>query len=166
MTRWKGESIMMLGANSRRYKFFWQGCNKGTAGFGVFIVEIWIDSVVRVYERIMYVKLLIRNQIVNIGFGTRNAEGDMILEFGDAVGRVVCNIFLKKEDSKLITYQSGDNRSMIDNLMVRKTYLKLLNEEILPTYNNTNKTEGTSRRSLASQAQPTLYLEDHTWSIQ
>ena len=27
----------------------------------------------------------------------------------------------KKEDSKLITYQSGDNRSMIHYLMVRKT---------------------------------------------
>ena len=31
-TRWKGESAKMLGANGRRYKFFWQGCNKG-AGF-------------------------------------------------------------------------------------------------------------------------------------
>ena len=56
-----------------------------------------------------------------VGFGTRNAEGERILEFGDAVGMVVCNTFFKKEDSKLITYQSGDNRSMIDYLMVRKT---------------------------------------------
>ena len=54
-------------------------------------------------------------------FGTRNAEGESILEFGDAVDMVVCNIFFKKEDSKLITYQSRDNRSMIDYLMVRKT---------------------------------------------
>ena len=28
-TRCKGESVRMLGANGRRYKFFWQGCNKG-----------------------------------------------------------------------------------------------------------------------------------------
>ena len=56
-----------------------------------------------------------------MGFGTRNAEGERILEFGDAVGMVVCNTFFKKEDSKLITYPSGDNRSMIDYLMVRKT---------------------------------------------
>ena len=49
-----------------------------------------------------------------MGFGTRNAEGERILEFCDAVGMVVCNTFFKKEDSKLITYQSGDNRSMID----------------------------------------------------
>ena len=33
----------------------------------------------------------------------------------------MCKRFFKKEDSKLITYQSGDNRSMIDYLMVRKT---------------------------------------------
>ena len=68
-TKWKGESARMLGANGRRYKFFWQGCNNGTAGVGVFIAEIWIDSVVnvvRVNERIMYVKLVIGKQIVNI----------------------------------------------------------------------------------------------------
>ena len=58
----------MLGANGR-YKFFWQGCNKGTAGGGVFIAEKLIDSVidvVRVNERTMYVKLVIVKQIVNI----------------------------------------------------------------------------------------------------
>ena len=38
-TRWKGGSARMLGANGRSYKFFWQGCNKGTAGVGVFMVE-------------------------------------------------------------------------------------------------------------------------------
>ena len=68
-TRWRGESARMLGANGKRYKFFWQGCNKGTAGVGVFIAERWIDSVVnvvRVNERIMYVKLVIGKQIVNI----------------------------------------------------------------------------------------------------
>ena len=32
------------------------------------------------------------------GFGTRNAEGELILEFGDAVGMGVCKTFFKKED--------------------------------------------------------------------
>ena len=147
----------------------------------MFIAERWIDSVVNVVrvERIMYVKLVIGKQIVNIvsayapqvglsaeekdafwdsfiivlsgipkqesifigrdmnghagrdadgyggvhggmGFSTRNAEGERILEFGGAVGMVVCNTFFKKKDSKLIIYQSGDNRRMIDYLMVRK----------------------------------------------
>ena len=45
-TRWKGAK--MLGANGRRYTFFWQSCNKGTAGVGVFIADRWIDSVVNV----------------------------------------------------------------------------------------------------------------------
>ena len=55
-----------------------------------------------------------------MGFGTRSAEGEGILEFADAVGMVVRNTFFKNEYSKLITYQSEDNRSMIDYLMVRK----------------------------------------------
>ena len=68
-TRWKGESARILGAIGRRYKFFWQNCNHGTAGVGVFIAERWINSdvdVVRANERIMYVKLVFGNQIVNI----------------------------------------------------------------------------------------------------
>ena len=36
----------MLVSIGRRYQFFWQGCNKGTAG--VFIAERWIDSVIDV----------------------------------------------------------------------------------------------------------------------
>ena len=33
----------------------------------------------------------------DMGFGTRNAEGEMILEFGDAVGMVVCNTFFWRQ---------------------------------------------------------------------
>ena len=186
----KGESARMLSANGRRYKLFWQVCNKGNSGVGVFIAERWIDSVVnvvRVNEQIMYVKLVIGKNIVNIvsayapqlglsveeknavwvsfiivlsgilkqeiifigsdmndhvgrdvdgysgvhggmGFSTRNAECERILDFGGAVGMVVCNTLFKKEDSKLITYQSEDNRSMIDYLMVRKADRCLVND--------------------------------------
>ena len=59
----------MLGAIGKRYKFIWQGCNKCTAGVCVFIVDRWIDSVVdvsRINAWIMYVKLVIGKQIVNI----------------------------------------------------------------------------------------------------
>ena len=77
-----------------------------------------------------------------MGFGTIIVEGERILEFGDAVGMVVCNTFFKKEDSKLIIYQSGDNRSMIDYLLVRKTdcclvkYVKVFfsSEECVPQH--------------------------------
>ena len=63
-----------------------------------------------------------------MGFGTRNAEGERILEFRDASGITVCNTFFKKEDYKLITYQSKNHRSMIDYLMVRKTYSFLVKD--------------------------------------
>ena len=61
--------LWLLGAIGRRYKLFWQACNKEAAGVGVLIAERWTDrvvDVVRVNERIMYVKLVIRKQIVNI----------------------------------------------------------------------------------------------------
>ena len=59
----------MFGAIGRIYMLFWQGCNKEIAGVGALIAEIGIDSVadvVRVNERIMYVKLVIGEQNVNI----------------------------------------------------------------------------------------------------
>ena len=61
----------MIGAIGRRYKLFWQGDIKEIADVHVFIAERWIDSVldvVRVNERIIYVKLVIGKQIVNIVF--------------------------------------------------------------------------------------------------
>ena len=66
-TRWKGEGVRMLGAIGRRYKFFWQGCNKGTLGVGVFVAEIWIDSVVdvvRVNEQLMSEMHQAQNQLI------------------------------------------------------------------------------------------------------
>ena len=77
-----------------------------------------------------------------MGFDTRNTEGERILEFGNTVGMAVCNTFYKKEDSKLITYQSGDNRSMSDYMMVRKTdrhlvkNVKVISSELCPTTSN------------------------------
>lgn len=56
----------------------------------------------------------------DMGFGARNAEGERILEFGDAMEMVVCNTFFKKEERHLATYESGGHRSQIDFLMVRK----------------------------------------------
>ena len=32
-----------------------------------------------------------------MGFGTRNAEDERILEFGDAVGMAMCHTFFKKK---------------------------------------------------------------------
>ena len=52
-TRWKGGSARMVGAISRRYELFWQGCNKGTAGLvlvclfprdGLTVLSMWSES--------------------------------------------------------------------------------------------------------------------------
>jgi hypothetical protein len=38
------------------------------------------------------------------GFGVRNLEGEMLLEFADAMGLVVCNTCFTKKDSQNVTY--------------------------------------------------------------
>src|SRR6187399_2468777 len=61
------------------------------------------------------------------GFGKRNAEGEMLLEFAVAMDLVVGNTFFVKDDTKKITYQSGDSKSQIDYILVRrkdKSFLK------------------------------------------
>src|SRR6188768_3362291 len=61
------------------------------------------------------------------GYGKRNAEGEMLLEFAVAMDLVVGNTFFVKDDTKKITYQSGDSKSQIDYILVRrkdKSFLK------------------------------------------
>ncbi|GKD81107.1 retrovirus-related pol polyprotein LINE-1 [Tanacetum coccineum] len=53
------------------------------------------------------------------GFGDRNEEGRMILEFATAHGLIVPNSFFKKCDAHLITFQSGGHNFQIDYLLVR-----------------------------------------------
>ena len=67
--RWKGGSARMLGATGRRYKFFWQGCNEGTAGVGVLVAEKWIGQVLsvnRVNERMLVVRMIMGKRLANI----------------------------------------------------------------------------------------------------
>nr|XP_049587334.1 craniofacial development protein 2-like [Syngnathus scovelli]XP_049587336.1 craniofacial development protein 2-like [Syngnathus scovelli]XP_049587343.1 craniofacial development protein 2-like [Syngnathus scovelli]XP_049587352.1 craniofacial development protein 2-like [Syngnathus scovelli]XP_049587362.1 craniofacial development protein 2-like [Syngnathus scovelli] len=54
------------------------------------------------------------------GYGMRNAEGERILEFGDALELVLCNTLFKKDEAKLVTCSSGGYKSTIDYIMVRK----------------------------------------------
>ena len=93
----------------------------------------WIDSVVnvvRVNERMMYVMLVIGKQIVNIvsayapQVGLSTEEKD---DFWDSFIIVLSGI-PKQESIFIGTYQSGDNKSMIDYLMVRKTDRCLVND--------------------------------------
>jgi len=62
------------------------------------------------------------------GFGTRNKEGSMILEFADVTELALCNTWFKKQEAKLVTYESGGSRSVIDYFMVRKNGRKLVKD--------------------------------------
>ena len=60
------------------------------------------------------------------GFGRRNLEGELLLEFAEARDLVVANTWFKKKDKQVVTYESGGNRSMIDYILVRKLDMKML----------------------------------------
>ena len=54
------------------------------------------------------------------GYGERNADGDRVLEFAVANDFVIGNTFFVKRDSHLITYQSGNAKTQIDFILLRK----------------------------------------------
>ena len=60
------------------------------------------------------------------GFGTRNAEGERILEFCDALQMVVCNTMFRKNVNRLVTFMSGMSVSQIDYFLVKKRDRKLV----------------------------------------
>ena len=75
------------------------------------------------------------------GYGTRNDDGDRILDFAVANDFVIGNTFFEKRNSHLITYQSGPSSTQIDFILLRKQHLKLVkdikvipNEECVPQH--------------------------------
>ena len=63
------------------------------------------------------------------GFGKRNVEGEMILEFADAWNYVVANTWFKKDEGRLITYEiPGKCRTVIDCILIRKSDRKLIRD--------------------------------------
>jgi hypothetical protein len=60
------------------------------------------------------------------GFGCRNKEGEMLLEFADAMDLVVANTWFKKKESQLVTYESGESKTVVDYTLVRKRDRKLV----------------------------------------
>ena len=52
-----------------RYKLYWSGNDKGTAGVGVFVAKEWIEKVFEVQsisDRIILVKLIVGQHVVTI----------------------------------------------------------------------------------------------------
>jgi hypothetical protein len=60
------------------------------------------------------------------GYGNRNVEGEMLLEFADAMDLAVTNTWFKKEDGKLVTFESGGCKTVVDYMLVRKTEKKIV----------------------------------------
>ena len=54
------------------------------------------------------------------GSGTRNTEGEMLLEFANAMGWIVCNTWFTKMDSQKVTYESGGCKTVVDYMLTRR----------------------------------------------
>ncbi|ESN92568.1 hypothetical protein HELRODRAFT_164640 [Helobdella robusta] len=69
------------------------------------------------------------------GYGIRNEEGRRVLELADAHSMVVGNTWFTREPARLITYRSGEHRSMIDYILVRAKHRKYVkNEKAIPVH--------------------------------
>jgi hypothetical protein len=58
------------------------------------------------------------------GYGTRNNEGERILDFASAHDLILANTYYIKRDSHLVTYASGDRQTQVDYWTVRRCHLK------------------------------------------
>ena len=67
------------------------------------------------------------------GFGDRNADGSMILEFVAGLNLVICNTLFMKQESKLVTYVAGSAKIRVDYIMARQEdKVKVRNVKIIP----------------------------------
>ena len=57
-------------------------------------------------------------------FGDRNEEGEDVLRFAEAYNLGIVNTFFQKQEEHLITNKSGNRRTTIDYILVKRTDLK------------------------------------------
>ena len=62
------------------------------------------------------------------GFGRRNVDGEMLLEFADALDLAIVNAWFKKEVRKMITYETKACKTVIDFFLIRKRERKLVRD--------------------------------------
>src|SRR5437899_11255467 len=67
------------------------------------------------------------------GFGVRNVEGEMLLEFAGAMKLVVLNTWFTKSESKKVTYDSGGNKTVVDYMLVRRCDLTVTDINVIGT---------------------------------
>jgi len=54
------------------------------------------------------------------GLGSRNLEGELLLEFACAMDLVIANTMFSKDEAKKITYESGGCKTVVDYILVRE----------------------------------------------
>ncbi|MBV8233323.1 MAG: hypothetical protein JO329_25390 [Planctomycetaceae bacterium] len=66
------------------------------------------------------------------GYGDRNEGGKRILEFALGMNLRIGNTWFKREEEKLVTYESGGNKSVIDYILFRKSeWYKIKNVKVI-----------------------------------
>ena len=73
-------------------------------------------------------KLMVLRVCMVALFDFRNVEGEMILEFADALNLEVLNTWFNKEARRLFTYESGECRTVIDYILSRKCERKMIRD--------------------------------------
>ena len=66
-TRYRGGSCRTIKGKDTKYKLFWSGNDKGTAGVGIMVAEEWIEKVFevqRISDRIILVKLVVGERVL------------------------------------------------------------------------------------------------------
>ncbi len=67
------------------------------------------------------------------GWGTRNAEGERVLEFAESCGMLVGNTCFQKRPSHLITYTSGGASTQIDYVLLKRSFRKWVRDvKVIP----------------------------------
>ncbi|XP_047502966.1 uncharacterized protein LOC125048346 [Penaeus chinensis] len=191
-TKWKGEKAREMGNG---YKMYYVGHEAKRNGVGIVLDPEMKEGVLQVHrksDRVMWVKMELVKEVVNIvcayapqvgcdaeekenfwktmgevmleipgtekvwigadlnghvgggvdgygsnigkfGFGTRNEEGDNILEFVAANNLAITNTYFQKSDSRRITYTSGGVNSQVDYIICRRSELKRVQDcKVLP----------------------------------
>ena len=54
------------------------------------------------------------------GHGQKNVDGERVLEFVDSFKLKIVNTWFKKDVEKLVTYESGGHKTVIDYILVKK----------------------------------------------
>lgn len=69
----------------------------------------------------------------NHGYGDRNEEGERLLDFAELRRLFVCNTNFVKQDSHLVTFASGKNKTQIDYIIVPQKNRRLVtNVKVFP----------------------------------